>query len=147
MRYKVWRMGKAYLLVADDVYIRCTKRSGAFQYCICRQCIYLLQKFHTIPKYILYHRLGHLHKLSEIPQCLTHNSTFIINPTDKAEAFNNFFISTFTLIDFKLPPLDQMPTPRNQLSLITTDECDVFRDYPISVLPRRKAATTLVHLY
>ena len=33
---------------------------------------------------------------------------------------------TFTLSNFKLPPLDQMPTPTNQLSHITINEYDVF---------------------
>ena len=70
-----------------------------------------------------------------------------VNPIDKVEAFNNFFNSTFTLSDFKLPALDQIPTHTNQLSHISIDECDVFKHQPISVLPRLKAATTLVHLY
>ena len=42
---------------------------------------------------VLYHHLHHLNKLSEIPQCLMYNSTFIINPIDKVEAFNDFFNS------------------------------------------------------
>lgn len=86
----------------------------------------LLTSFSHSPK-VLYHHLRLLHKLSEIPQCLIYNSTFILDPTDKVEAFNNFFNSTFTLSDFELPPIDQMPTPTNQLSHITIDECDVFQ--------------------
>ena len=56
-----------------------------------------------------------------------HNSTFVVNPIDKVEAFNNFFNSTFTLSNFKLPSPDQTPTPTNQLSHISIDECDVFQ--------------------
>ena len=75
---------------------------------------------------VLYRQLRYLSKFSAMPQCLVYNSLPILHPKDKVEAFNNFFNSTFTVSNFVLPPMNQMPTPTDQLSYISVDESDVF---------------------
>ena len=50
----------------------------------------------------------------------------IHNPTEKATIFNNFFNSIFTRSTFTLPPLNQLPSPTNQLHTITMDESDIL---------------------
>ena len=86
---------------------------------------HLLTSFSHNPK-VLYRHLRHLSKFSKTPQCLVYNSSSVLDPIDKVEAFNRFFNSTFTVSDFALPSIDKMPTPMNQLSHITIDESDVF---------------------
>lgn len=55
------------------------------------------------------------------------NSKSITDPLEIANAFNDFFHSTFTLSDFVLPSTDSMPTPCAQLSCISIDSSDVFQ--------------------
>ena len=86
---------------------------------------HLLTSFSRNPK-ILYRDLQHLSKFSETPQCLVYDSSFVSDPIDKVEVFNRFLNSTFTVSDFALPSIDQMPTSVNQLSHITLDKSDVF---------------------
>ena len=61
-----------------------------------------------------------------MPQCLFYGSLPVFDPKDKVEAFNKFLHLTFTISDFVLPPMNQMPTHTDQLSRITINECDVL---------------------
>ena len=85
----------------------------------------LIAAFSHKPK-DLYRHLRYLSKHTSMPQTLIYDSVSISHPKDKVEAFNRYFNSTFTTSDFVLPPLDQMPTPLDQLSEITVTETDVF---------------------
>ena len=87
--------------------------------------VHFLTTFSHNPK-VFYRHLRHLSKFSETPHCLVCNSTSILDPIDKVEVFNRFFNSTFTVSDYALPSINQMPTPVNQLSHITIDESDAF---------------------
>ena len=58
---------------------------------------------------------------------ILHESRPISDPYKKAELFNSYFNSVFTISDFILPPPDQRPTPSNQLSHIVIDPSDVFK--------------------
>ena len=87
---------------------------------------HLLTTFSHNPK-VLYHHLGHLSKFFQTPQCPVRNSSPVLDPTYKVEAFITFFNLTFTVtVFFLLPSIDPMPTSMNQLSYITIDESDVF---------------------
>ena len=85
----------------------------------------LIAAFSHKPK-DLYRHLRYLSKHTSMPQTLIYDSASINHPKDKVEAFNRYFNSTFTSSDFVLPPLDQMPTPLDQLSEINVTETDVF---------------------
>ena len=45
----------------------------------------------------------------------------------QSRSINSYFNTTFTISDYKLPPMHQMPTPLQQLNHISLDESDVFK--------------------
>ena len=85
----------------------------------------LIRSHHHNPKNLFHHLKSLSNSKSSIP-IITHNSQVIHNPTEKATIFNNFFNSIFTRSTFTLPPLNQLPSPTNQLHTITMDESDIL---------------------
>uniref|UniRef100_A0A1X7TY12 Uncharacterized protein n=1 Tax=Amphimedon queenslandica TaxID=400682 RepID=A0A1X7TY12_AMPQE len=49
-----------------------------------------------------------------------------VDACSKVYLFNLYFNSVFTSTDFLLPPMDQLPTPSNELSSIDTSCKDVY---------------------
>ncbi len=69
------------------------------------------------------HPLSQLKSASILPQVLKYNSSEPSGLPAKAEAFNQYFNSTFTHNNFVLPPLEALPTPQSQLNnLVFTSE-------------------------
>ena len=92
----------------------------------CRQSYELdLIKSHHRKK--LYRHLKSLsYSNSPIP-IIIHNSQVIHNPAEKATTFNNYFNSIFSRSSFTLPPIDQLPTPTNQLHTIPLDNSETLQ--------------------
>ena len=66
-------------------------------------------------------------KAINAPNFVVYNSSTLYDPVNKAEAFNNFFHSTFTSSQFCMPPLDSMPTPSTQLSHCEVSSEEVYQ--------------------
>lgn len=85
----------------------------------------LIASFSSDPKK-LYRYLRDLTKTSTSDVFLDKDSEIITDPLKIAEAFNDFFHSTFTRSEFVLPSIDELPTPSSQLSSIDIDISDTF---------------------
>ena len=72
---------------------------------------------------------GHLRSMKAInaPNFVVYKSSTLFDPVAKAEAFNNFFNSTYTSSQFSMPPLDCMPTPSTQLSHCEVSPEEVYQ--------------------
>ena len=86
----------------------------------------LTTTFHTNPRK-LYSHLHDLRNSNSTPIPLLHNKSVTTDPSQIAEIFNDYFHSTFNVSSpFTLPPVNQLPTPNNQLSNIHISKCDVY---------------------
>ena len=86
----------------------------------------LISSHHSTPGKLFSH-LKSLATSTSSNYPIFHESRPISDPYKKAELFNRYFNSVFTVSDFILPPPDQQPTPSNQLSHIAIDPSDVFK--------------------
>ena len=96
----------------------------------------LISAFSSYPSK-LYRHLKSLSNPKSSSYPIIHESKTITNPLIKARLFNSYFNSVFSTSNFVLPPLDQLPTPTNQLSNITINASDVFES--LSALNPTKA--------
>lgn len=73
---------------------------------------------------------SYLHHISSTNSVPSHVYTTDTHPTcnnlETAETFNSFFHSTFTVSQYELPVLDQLPSPKQQLHSISIDCKDVY---------------------
>ena len=75
-----------------------------------------------------------------MPPIVSLDSSTATNDHQKVSMFNSFFHSVFTQSSFKIPPLDDLPTPISGLSDISISEMDVFE--ALSSLDTSKAMGT-----
>ena len=72
----------------------------------------------------------HLKYLSNdhiLPPVIYLDSKPLSSALEKADAFNKYFNSIFTVSDFSLPPVQELPTPANKLSNISIEPSDVYQ--------------------
>uniref|UniRef100_A0A1X7U1S8 Uncharacterized protein n=1 Tax=Amphimedon queenslandica TaxID=400682 RepID=A0A1X7U1S8_AMPQE len=81
----------------------------------------LVTAFYHSPQ-LLYCHLRRFASSPPIPESVFCNGTMSVDACSKVDLFNSVFTST----DFLLPPMDQLPTPSNELSSIDTSCKDVY---------------------
>lgn len=85
----------------------------------------LADLFSSQPKK-LYAYLSSLTQSKYQPKTILHNNQIVKDPGQKAKLFNEFFNSTFTNSNFRLPPVSSLRVPSTQLSNITITELEVY---------------------
>ena len=91
----------------------------------CKYISGLCRRFFQEPKK-LFRYLKDLRSATQSIPIIIQDAAVIRDPSAIAECYNNFFNSTFTRSNFKLPAVEDLPTPANQLSSISLDPSDVF---------------------
>ena len=87
----------------------------------------IVTSFSSKPK-TLFRHLKRLRTSRAIPKILTHENVMFSDTLSKANALNNFFHSTFSVSNFFLPPIEEMPTPSHQLHDIVFDPLEVYEE-------------------
>ena len=84
----------------------------------------LVSTFFSDPRKLFDHLKGMSNPVSSTYP-IVHDSKQVACSEIKAQLFNEYFNSVFTVSDFTLPPVNELPTPSDQLSSIDIDLADV----------------------
>ena len=86
---------------------------------------HLVNSFSSSPQK-LYRHIANLSKPKSPIGVFVDRGVPVINLSDKVKILNDFFHSTFSVSDFELPSMEDLPTPTLKLDQIDIDAADVF---------------------
>ena len=84
-------------------------------------------KLHQSNPHKIFAHLKYLSNDHILPPVIYLDGKPLSSALEKADAFNKYFNSIFTVSDFSLPPVQELPTPTNQLSSISIEPSDVYQ--------------------